>query len=250
MKNSALITFLLTALIICVAVSCKKSNGISIGNSRIVYVNYTNTNGQANYYRIVYDGNNNVDSIINTGGGSDTGHNGFLALNYLNSSFSITDENNNSNIVDINTSLQIDTIFSTGTNYTFMLYNGSQIGSVNVNTPISAYPYYMTSITDYTYSNGDIAAVNATGAAETYDYDQSKSGQIGDPQRITEFLDYGRAYTQSAHLATDMYLNGTWQEKYFYNIDSYGRIQQMTRVINNGTGGTNDTAYYVYGYNL
>ena len=250
MKDHRLAYIIFIALSLISDFSCKKKNNADpLGGSDIVIVNYTNTNGTATYYRIVYDISNNVDSIIYTGGGSDTGNDGHLAFNYLNSSYIITNENNNSTTVDINTNLMIDTVFGPGTALSYILYYGSQVGSVNTEIPSGTYPYYTTNTYNYTYSNGDIASIDISGVSTTYDYNTNRNGQLGDPQRIQQFLTYGRAYTSSVYLATNMYVNGTWQEAYSYQFDGQGRITQLTKVINNGSGAVNDTARYAYLYN-
>jgi len=249
-KPKATICLLLLFTVIAVSGCKKKSNSNPLAGSVLLYINLTNSNGDITYYRMVYGAGNNIDSIVITGGGTDTGYNDFLAFDYLNSSYIITDKSNNQTTVHLNSNVLIDTIRSaTSTAYTYLQYSGTLLGAVNNEEPLSSYPYYTLYTTDYNYSGNNISSITSTGTAETYDYNTSLSGQLGDPQRIGELLTYGRTYTASANLATDMYVNGTWQEKYTYQLDGSGRITLMTRVINNTSGGSNDTLRYAYTYN-
>ena len=43
-----------------------------------------------------------------------------------------------------------------------------------------------------------------------------------------------------------MYVNGTWQEKYYYTFDAQGRISQLQLLTN--TAPTTDTSVYQYTY--
>ena len=253
MKYAKLAGLLLLSCIITALYSCKKSsNSNPLGGSTIARINLTNSDGEVTYYRIVYDAAHNVDSIVYTGGGIDTGNNGFLKFSYLNSSYTITDRGNNYTYVDINTSLMIDTVTSsTSSDVIYMQYNnGTQIGAVNTKVLTSTYPYYTINIVDYSYNNGDITNETFASGAYAYTYDAGHSGQLGDPQRISQFLQYGRAYTTSTHLATALNYGSDWLETYSYTFDGSGRISQMTRVVNNtSSGGGTDTLRYNYFYN-
>ena len=251
MKSPKLIIYFLLMLAITSNTACKKKGTSPLGSSHLLFVNRTNSNGDATYYRITYGAGNNVDSIISTGGGTDTGYKNYLTFTYLNSSYIITDKSNDQTTVHLSSSVTIDSIFyGSSTAYTYIQYNGGQVGAVNDEMPIPAYPYYTLNIYDYTYANNNITAINTTGASQAYDYNMAQKGQLGDPQRIDEFLKLGRTYTASANLATDLFNNGSWLEKYFYQLDGNGRITLMTRVINNTSGGANDTLRYAYTYNF
>lgn len=224
--------------------SCKKkANPNPTGNlllSNIDVINYRNIS----HYRIVYDGADNVDSIIMAGGGLDTGHYTLSKINYFGTSFTITDENGDTYTVYANSSGQIFKVLTHDT--LNMLYNGVQLAEVDVVTATVTYPFVSKSSTVYTWANGDVTSVSSPGGTFTYDYNTAKIGQIGDPFRIDSFLVYGRPLIKTGHLPTDLLQSGTWAEKYYYQFDGQQRISQLMKVKNMSTG--NDTTVYNYRY--
>ena len=239
MYTRKLITSILSVLIISLTISCKKKSNINLSTSKIATVNYSESGGIRKHYFITYDMYNNVDSIGMLGGGTDTGSNGYEKFTYVGSSFTITDQGNNSYTVDANTNGQILKILLIDS--ITMAYNGTQIVEVNY-----AYPSY-----DYTYlwdNNNDIAGFSLNGGVvDSYYYDLSHSGQEGDALRIDNFLQYGRSYISTSHVADELEYGGTWIEEYMYTYDNTGRISQLTKVINGGSS-PNDTETYAYTY--
>jgi hypothetical protein len=248
----ARLTYCITIALIAINIAaCKKNSSGTIGGAQIIYINYYNNNGDVVHYHITYTTGNNVDSIISTGGGADTGYNNFLSFSYRSSSYLITDANNKQATVDLNTSLQIDTVFSgTGSVATFLQYYNGLLGAVNTIVTSGTYPYTATQTATYYYTSGNVTQITGPAGTVSYSYNTGKGAQIGDALRIDQFLTYGRAYTISSDLPVEMDLSNIWQEKYNYIYDGSGRISQFMRVTNNTSGGINDTAWYNYIYNF
>jgi hypothetical protein len=202
--------------------------------------------GVRHHYRITYDLNNNVSSIVSIGGGVDTGHKGFLGFTYIGSSFRITDQDSLSYFVDAYSNGLIFKVEKYDT--LLMIYEGTEIGRLDYKIPSSTYPYYTITSDAYEWHDGDLVTqTKQAGGADSFYYDLSRSGQAGDAQRIGDFLTYGRSYTPTKHLADEKKYGGTWREEYLYKFDGSGRISQFTKVIN-GSGSPNDTIIYGYTY--
>jgi hypothetical protein len=236
MKNHILLTVMFFGLTAGMLSCKKKKNDNPYGNQKITAVDLTRY-GYTKHYRIVYDHNSNVDSIITTG----SGQYGVKKFIYLGTSYSITDEYGNSFIVDADANGTIFKILQSDT--LSMLYQGAGLAELDTKSPIASYPYYVLSSVYFTWSNGDVATVGA----QTYDY-TGRNGQPGDAIRIDEFLSYGRSYIKTNHLPADLRntANDTAQ-KYFYLFDGGGRISQLTK-LTKVSAGIYDTALYVYGY--
>ncbi len=246
MQTPKLITFILLLLIILPGISCKKSKNTNFSTIKIATVDYASGN-MRQHYIITYDKYNNVDSISDNGGGVDTGAFSFKKFNYIGSSFTITDQTGGIYMVDANTNGQILEVLLTDT--LLMTYDGNELTKLSYKQPSSTYPFY--TLTSYTYqwNNGDIASYSLSGVVDSYYYDQSRSGQEGDALRIGNFLQYGRSYISTSHLATEKEMLGTWGEEYLYKFDVAGRISQLTKVTNQGPApNTNDTETYAYTY--
>lgn len=212
---------------------------------RIAGIDISNS-GNIQRYRIVYDVYGNVDSFVVTGGGFDTGYNGFNAFNYIGSSWTITDQNNYTFRVDGNTNGDIIGVLVTDT--LSMIYNGSELSVINIKSPIPAYPYDSLSSIQYTWLNGDVSMFMYPGVTQSYDYDQSRGGQIGDAIRVQEFLTYGRPFIKTSHMPKDLNSGGQMTEQYLYQYDGSGRISQLQKIKVDHTGGNNDTTTYNYHY--
>ena len=224
-------------VVLCVISCKKKKNDNPFGNTKIATVDLTQY-GATTHSRLVYDINNNVDSIITTGPG--LYH--YKKFGYFGTSYNVTDENNYTFEVEANASGMILKILVTDT--MSMIYNGNQLGELDTKTASPIYPYYVKSSVNYTWSNGDVATMGS----QTYVYDPGKSGQPGDAIRIDQFLAYGRSYIKTTHLPTDLKNNATdTVEKYFYQFDAGGRISQLTK-LTNISGGVGDSTIYVFGY--
>ncbi len=243
MKNNTPLLVIFLAMI-CSFASCKKSKGLNTAAIKIATIDYRHNN-ELEHYSITYDAYNNVDTMRITGGGSALGHNAFKAFAYIGSSYSITDETGYTFPVYANTAGMILSIVQSADSMSFV-YNGTQLATLYDVSPILNPPYYVLSSTQYTWSGGDVASIYTNSINETYDYDKSKSGQAGDIIRINQFLGLGLSYTKTSHLPIDMYISGTWAEKYYYQFDSQGRISQMQKVTN--IAPATDTAIYQYTY--
>lgn len=240
-----LLAFLLFSSVIILAVSCKKKSSLNISAIKIATVDKIMSGGGRFHYYITYDDFNNVDSIGIVGGGTDTGTFQFEKFKYIGSSYNITDQNNYTLEVDANTNGQILEIHLTDT--LLMTYNGTEIIELDKKMPSNNYPFYLIDSTTYLWNNGDIAGFSRNGVIDSYYYDFTRSGQIGDALRIDNFLQYGRSYISTKHLPDELEYHGVWIEQYFYKFDGQGRIGLLTKVTNQGSS-PNDTETYAYTY--
>ena len=235
----------LSILVIFLVISCKKKNNLNVSAIRIAAVDKSLSGGGRFHYHITYDTYNNVDSIGFVGGGTDTGTVGFEKFTYLGSSFTITDQNNNSYTVDAYTNGQIFEVLTIDT--MLMTYNGTELAELDYKSPSNTYPFYHIDSTTYRWNNGDMVAFSINGVVDSYSYNPGKSGQVGDALRIENFLKFGRSYIATNHLPDELTFNGAWIEQYFYKLDGSGRITQLIKVTNQSSS-TNDTVTYAYTY--
>ena len=150
MKSRSLLTLTLFVLIFAGIATCKKKkNDNPFGNAKLALIDYAH-NGSILHYRVVYDTYNNVDSLIYTGDGFAAGHNGFHAFAYFGSSYSVTDETNFSFTVLANSAGQILRVLLSDTLST--IYNGTQLGEVDIKTTQIIYPFYRITSTNYTWA--------------------------------------------------------------------------------------------------
>jgi hypothetical protein len=237
-SNRCLLLFLFVLL--CAAAACKKKS-LNTAAIKIATIDYSH-DGQLQHYSIFYGAYNSVDSVGITGAGSAAGHNGFNVFHYIGSSYTITNETNNVTTVYANTAGVILDVMNTSDSLSF-IYSGNQLAQLY---DWSYATNSLLSTAQYTWTNGDVSAIYTGSSTQTYDYNTGKPGQIGDPTRVRQFIAVGLPYTKTSHLPTDMYVNGTWQEKYYYTFDGEGRISQLQLVTN--TAPTTDTAVYQYTY--
>jgi hypothetical protein len=235
-------------ILACVSSCKKKSSSSPLSNILIATVD-VNTSGSIEHYRFVYNSGNDVDSMIIVGGGLDTGSNDYKYFTYYNTSYTITDQHNNSYTVEDSNGV-IEEIVSTVTADSIILtYYSGLLGIFTNKSPGTFPPYYVESIASYSWSGGDVNSVSIQGGAlETYNYNTSQSGQIGDGARIDYFLNYGKPFFKTNHLPVELLSNGVWAEEYFYQYDNIGRISQLVKVGNNNSIGANDTTTYSYTY--
>jgi hypothetical protein len=244
MSNNRLVILLFIFVSIAVT-SCKKKSGSNpFGNLKISNLDVIHS-GATEHYRIVYDTYNNVDSMIIIGGGTDTGHYNYRKFSYFGSSYTITDINNNTFTVQASTSGLILKVLVPDT--IAMIYNGTELGELDIITPKSTFPYVTKVPTNYYWTGGDVKTVISQGVTLTYDYDPGKSGQPADALRIDAFLSYGKSYIKTNHVPTDMVNTTAWLEKYFYQYDG-GKITQLIKVRNNAGVSADDTVIYNYRY--
>jgi len=223
---------------------------VNLGTVRIASVYKIESTGGRHHYYIGYDSFNNVDSIGIIGGGTDTGYADYVTFNYVGSSFVINDHQNGSLMVDANSSGQIIKVLSIDT--MIMFYNGSELTEIERKLASINPPGYALDSTIYTWNGGDLIGYKVdTGVVDSYYYDLTRTGQIGDALNIENFLTYGRSYFSTVHLPDELSFRGVWIEEDLYQFDGQGRISELMRVINgttNGTSSPNDTTTYVYTY--
>ncbi len=244
MQFSKRVLFFLLLFTITIAVSCKKK-GLNYSTIKIATVDYRRNSGVAYHYRITYNSFNSVDSIVKIGGGTDTGTNTFSVFSYTGSSFRISDQQGLSYLVLANTKGQILQIHKVDT--ILLTYEGNELTGIDYKAPSSVYPYYVISSFVYHWRNGDFVTISTPlGAVDSIYYDNSRGGQIGDAMRIDNFLAYGRSFTSTNHLPSQLkYANG--KQDYYYTFDGDGRISKLTKVISDNSA-PSDTSEYIFRY--
>ncbi len=245
MHYPKLTSFFLLLFIITIAASCKKNAGLNFNAVKIASVDYYRSGGTVYHYRITYNAFNTVDSIVTTGGGTDTGTNSFSVFSYTGSSFLITDQQGLSYGVYANTNGMILEVLKTDT--MLMTYNGNELTELDYKSPSNTPPYYIINAVTYNWRGGDIISYGPSqGAMDSVYYDPRHIGQVGDALRIDDFLTYGRSLTSTADLPAELkYANG--KEDYYYTFDGQGRISTLRKVISDNNS-PNDTADYIYKY--
>jgi len=247
MKYPKYLVATIPVLVLFLAVSCKKGPMPNLGTIKIATVTKTESGGSRYYYHISYDAYNNVDSIGIIGGGNDTGYFDYLTFNYVGSSFVKKDYQNGSVFVDANTDGQIIEVQTLDT--LIMTYNGSELTELEYKLPIPGGTSCVLDSNIYLWNDGDLTGYKYdTGVVDSYYYDLTRSGQIGDAMNIDLFLQYGRSYFSTVHLPDELSYRGVWIEEDLYTFDSQGRINQLMKVINSGSGSPNDTTTYLYTY--
>ena len=245
MHHRKIVLFLLLLFVITVNNSCKKKAGLNLSTIKIATIDLYRSGGYTNHYHITYDAYNNVDSIVNIGGGADTGSNSFEVFSYTGSSFAIKDQQNYSLFVFANTNGMITEIQKTDT--LLMTYNGSELTELDYKSPSNVYPFYTVAANTYQWNSGDIITFGPLhGVVDSYYYNLGRGGQEGDAARIDEFINYGRSYTNTNHLPVRLkYANG--EENYYYTFDGQGRISTMSKVVTDNSS-PHDTSQYIYKY--
>ena len=219
----------------------KKKNDNPLADLKIASLDVSYHNA-ITHYRFVYDAGNNIDSIITSGS-----RQGYQKMNYLGYTYTITDNNGHVVTVATNTDGSLSRIVNIDT--TTFTYSGNLLWQIGTTSQSYTYPYYVKSTDTYYWNNGDVSSVKlSNNSTRKYDYNMSQSGQVGDPIRIDQILQYGKTYLKTSHLPVDLLYNGSWVEKYFYALDGNGRIRTMTRIENYGTGTSYDTVIYDYKY--
>ncbi len=229
-------------LLVCVSVACKKKKNEGPLNVQLRTIEESRAGNTTNY-QVFYDAANNVDSISITG----NGRLGYKKFGYFSASYTITDERFFAVKADVSASGKIVKVYVPDT-LTMVYKSTGNIDELVTRVSIGTYPYYKKISAYYAYADGDITAVTSPGSSDSYDYDKGRSGQQGDPQRIAQFLAYGRSYVNSDHLAKYRIHNSDTAEKYFYEFDGAGRITVMTMLLNYSVSGGRDTVVYRYGY--
>lgn len=247
MRKCSISVIAVLALSCFIFFSCKKKkNDNPFGNARIALVDLTH-GGSVIHYRIYYDAYSNIDSMSMIGDGLSAGYFASRKFRYVGTSYTITDQAGSVLTIFANSANQILKICYPDT--ISLTYNGSQLASREAIYPVTYYPYYMISRTNYTWVNGDMTRDSTTGGAGTNvtSYDLTRNGQPADAIRVKQFLELGRSYIKTTHLPINVSHAGAWNEKYFYQFDGSGRISQLL-VVDENPGATSDSIVYSYTY--
>ena len=221
------IPIILFIVLIAVASSCKKSsnataaNTDTVVNARIATIQI-NEGGSITSWRIVYDTQNRVDSIIEIAPGTTSSIKKFA---YSASFYTITEFSNSDssvNKVTLNPDGSINSVYRGPQDTIYISYGANGVAQIKNNE------YGQSYVSNYTWINGDIdSASSPSSNGATYFYNINYLWQIGDGISIFDFLDYGRPIIHSKHLMTEQSYDGT-SEKYMYKFDNRSRITQLT----------------------
>ncbi len=235
--RSLLVPILFFTLLLACVSSCKKNstrtaaNTDTVVNARIAAIQI-NEGGSITSWRIVYDTQNRVDSIIEISPGTTPSVKKFA---YSASFYTITEFSNSDssvNKVTLNPDGTINSIYRGPQDTIYIAYGANGVAQIKNNE------YGQSFTSNYTWINGDIdSASSPPSNGETYFYNINYLWQIGDGISIFDFLDYGRPTIHSKHLMTEQVYDGT-SEKYSYKFDSRSRITQLTV--------ESETYYYTY----
>jgi|GEM_PF-5439561 len=230
------ILFLLTVTVTC---SCKKSTDKTVSGTAISYLiktvdYYYGKNFTANY-KIVYNAQNKVDSIVVFS----TNRISRRSFAYSDSGYVITNHEEPDNgifyltkvITDKNGQITKTTDYVLqDSSVTLYAYNGTELTSAQYFAAHST-PSYMT----FSWTNGDV---------DGYRYSKDKWQQGGIPD-IVRFLSLGTSLIKTDHLAIGAVLATNTKvviAQYIYLFDKEGRISLV--MLPSGK----DTAYYRYTY--
>jgi hypothetical protein len=218
-------------LLIMVAVSCKKKDKDK-GNTPIVTpvshdiktVDYYD-GMRTFHYRIVYNAQNKVDSIIETTDPIIPGATGNLPSIYSDSGYTVLYNIGGMYFLDSNT---FKIVLNENGMITW-LSKGNKRGADTL-----TYKYNdTTEVVEFNIKNGIVHSLQEhyywqDGDLIGYTYDTAK-WQQGDYLSIQDFLKYGRPIFKTKHLVTGISNNPGphIQPKYIYRFDSVGRISQM-----------------------
>ncbi len=226
------------------AASCKKATTApviatdTVVNAQIATVQLNRGSNDTTNYRIVYNAQNQVDSIIET---TYYGESQVTLFTYSGSTCLIQNPTSGTGTYDtltLNADGTINTIASGYYNTAVFTYNTNGV------TQRDNLEYNEHSVTNYVWVNGDIDSSYTTPVsagfsnAQIYYYDLAHHWQMGDIISIADFLAYGRPTVHSKHLVTQTSTEG-FPTQYSYKFDSRGRITQLTE---------NGSIYY-YTYN-
>jgi len=221
------VPILFFTLLLAGASSCKKSsngtatNTDTVVNARIATIQI-NESGSITSWRIVYDTQNRVDSIIEIAPGTTPSVKKFA---YSASSYTITGFSNSDssvNKVTLNPDGTINSIYRALQDTIYIAYGANGVAQIKNNE------YGQSFTSNYTWIYGDIdSASSPPSNGETYFYNINYLWQIGDGISIFDFMDYGRPTIHSKHLMTEQVYDGT-SEKYSYKFDNRSRITQLT----------------------
>jgi hypothetical protein len=216
------------------AASCTKTTTApviatdTVVNAQIANVRLDRGSGDTENYRIVYNAQNQVDSIIET-----TYYGTVSVSTFIYSGLSYVVLNSGSSGAPSDSvALNADGTVNTINSGYYDAYNFSY----NSNGLSQRDEIYSTEqiFTNYVWVNGDIDSsyttpVNSGGSgSEIYYYDLRHHWQMGDAISINDFLAYGRPTVHSKHLMTQT-SNNSSPTQYAYKFDSRGRITQLTQ---------------------
>ena len=215
------------------AASCTKTTNSpviatdTVVNAQIATVRLNVGSNDTTNYRIVYNAQNQVDSIIET---TYYGESQVTLFTYSGSTCLIQNPTSGTGAYDtltLNADGTINTIASGYYNTAIFTYNANGIAQRQ------QIEYSESTTLNYVWVNGDIDSSYTTPAnvgssnAEIYYYDLAHNWQMGDVISISDFLTYGRPTVKSKHLLTQTSTEG-FPTQYTYKFDSRGRITQLT----------------------
>ena len=219
-------------------VACKKSGNSTVSTTPNFYLATVQRieNTDTENYRIMYNAQNQVDTIIQPYG--------LLAFTYSANSYNVLKVGVDSDgytvgyTVKLNASGNITDI-NDSHNELSVAYDSK--GRISAESEYSG-GYYSNTI--YDWVNGDIDSSsqdNLFVGRFTYYYDIAHTWQPGDLFGIEDFLQYGRPVVRSTHLLTQT-RSASGVNTYKYTFDSKSRIAQTT-----GTGNFGSVMYkYTY----
>ena len=215
--------------------SCKKNN-TSPTTAYIAAVAIVGSTGDTEEtYRILYNMQGQVDSIIQTS----AGYTQVSRFVYGNLSYTITLTTSvgaETSTLTTNADGTISSLVEQPSDTIFLSYSSS--GVVQAKDDYGSQTY----ITGFIWVNGDIVSTYSnliSSESGYYYYDLGHLWQMGDAISIDDFLAYGRPIIKSKHLMTGR-KTGTDLQKYVYKFDSKSRITQLQM-----PGGA-ETYYYTY----
>ena len=241
--------FILILLLFLCATACKKSDSLSPSDAQIATVERI-YNGFNTRYRIVYNKDKTVDSIVifhvNMGGTFDVEK--FI---YNGNSYTIDKMGNTLYTITTGANGMIQKIAAPGLT-TDAVYTGNLITQWSQTLVTTTPPYYETSGYRYLWANNDITSANYTLSSfhELFFYDYSHAGQPGDALRIYDFLQYGSSLFKTSHVPTvvksaDSVSSPGLAAQYLYQYDNAGRISKLS-VVNYPFTDTETFAYTYY----
>ena len=214
------------ALLIIWAASCNKTTNtpaptpVSVTANLATVQIITNGSRDTQNYRILYNAQGQVDSIIETYY-STPQYTSFVYGSDNSYTVIINDGGGpETETVTTNADGTISSLIQDTYDTLYYTYNSNGIAQTKENNYI----------TNYAWVNGDIdsSSNESSGSnSSVYYYDLSHLWQMGDIISIGSFLSYGRPTIRSKHLMTGRSFTGNF-EKYVYKFDSRSRITQVS----------------------
>ena len=208
-----------------------------------------NMNHAPLHYRIVYDTNKNVDSIIWS---VDPSYVSFYQFSYSGNKCTTRSDTLPGDNYDLIMGLNSNGTIQYIVNYdsSAMTYTGTELIGTHIYESSSygiTYDWFGGDIDDFDYYYSNYGGPTNY-EYKYYYYDVTKTGQVGDAIRIKDFLQYGRPLLLTQHIPTALRSDTGIVEQYFYQYDSQNRITQFITVSTDNSPNEIDTMIYVYTY--